>query len=157
MFRLEFHQEYNDCNVGLLYVQTSAADRKVVCRVLYPKKYPISHLGKPFKLEGQFKVSYTFEDGYYSLCLVVNRRPLRIRMLDELEAEYSPLYAGPALYAKFKMNVSKSAWTDTVRSLQARGHKSVVVDWRNIQKIDMDYFKKRTSSVIDFSDEEEWF
>ena len=147
MLEICFIQSFTDCYRGIL----SFGD-KIICDVLLPKKYPITFHGSPYKLEGVYKLNFTYADNYYSPCLIVNRRPMRLTVTDEFP--YSPEYPAPVLYVgrvlpscKVK-SVPKDKWTLVSKELFAT-QKACKVTWNTFDETETPLFEERKEELVD--------
>lgn len=151
MLQICFIQSFTDCYRGTLSV-----GEKVICDVLLPKKYPITFRGLPYKLEGVYKLNFTFADNYYSPCLIVNRRPMRLTITDEFP--YCPEYPAPVLYIgrvlspTYKvMSVPKGKWTLVSKELFAT-QKACKVTWNILNETETPLFEERKEEAFSFED-----
>ena len=158
MFLIDFTENYKDCLVGKLYrcAGSALSTRKEIGQIIMPKRFPLTHKGNPYKLEGLYKVSYTFEDGYYSPCLTVNRRPFRLRLLLS-EDRKIPAYAAATIYCKpKKADIGKVEWTERVRMWQVDNN-TCSVRWDSCRQVPEYYFEpEQTYKPEVFDDEDEW-
>lgn len=94
MLLITFIQEWADCYRGILS-ETDKPDG-YICDILYPKRYPVTYRGQKIVFEGVFKLKYTFDDGYFSPSLIVNRKSVRLHIAKSLRNE--PTYPYARLY-----------------------------------------------------------
>lgn len=113
MLLIRFIQEWADCYRGILS-ETDKPDG-YICDILYPKRYPVTYRGQKIVFEGVFKLKYTFDDGYFSPSLIVNRKSVRLHIADTLL--YEPVYPYARLYLckineahKLAVPLKKDAW-----------------------------------------------
>lgn len=113
MLLITFIQEYADCYRGIL--SDSEKPDGYICDILYPKRYPITYRGEKVTFEGVFKLKYTFDDGYFSPSLIVNRKQVRLHIAQTLLTE--PVYPYARLYLcrfneqrKYAVPLKKAQW-----------------------------------------------
>ena len=90
--------------------------------------------------------------------LIVNKKPLRIRLIGEIESACEPTYAAPALFMVMEADMTEKKWTDLCRRLQAGGVNQACVFWNNDadfseNELPMKFFEE---GEVDEDFEDEW-
>lgn len=160
MLLITFIQEWADCYRGILS-ETDKPDG-YICDILYPKRYPITYRGQKIVFEGVFKLKYTFEEGYFSPSLIVNRKAVRLHIADHLL--YEPIYPYARLYLchindkrQLAVPINADKWNLKAKSLFLTQQTCKVVN-DITQSSEDDFFKpqpEEEEEEMDLWDEEE--
>lgn len=156
--KITFCHEWQDCYEGEMTLG-DAYTVKAIAKVYLLKKHVKKKSDVAKELTGSYFVNFVFEDSFYSMNLVINRRPVRMKLL---QAETLPPEMSLAFYVRGRQLISPDKWTEAVRRIQAEttfttgGRTRCSVLWNVTGKTDAPFFTLPGDEDDDFADDE-WF
>ena len=124
---LEFQREYTDAVVGSLRI-VGGRQPVYLCRVLMGTRYGLRYKGRPYRLEGDYHLNFTHEDGLYSANLIVNRRPLRL-LLRTSSQEPPTRIVSLYVFAEGDRPLTPERWRTLMEKCQQRNVSTCRVAW----------------------------
>ncbi len=154
LLELEFQREYADAVVGTLRI-VGGRQPLYLCRIVMGKRYGLRYRGAPYRLEGDYRLNFTHEDGLYSVNLIVNLRPLRL-LLRTSNQEPLTRIASLYVFTEGDRPLTPERWRTLMEKCQQRDVRTCRVTWNVRVRDTRQHFYAPPVREVDEDDLLEW-